>query len=202
MKRIFLSALIGVGIVSLVFQLFSDTRAASWADSYPLVCRGAAAFKTDAPTPPCEGCINAGDVPKYVGFSFIRGSKPSGKGLAPGECSWLDRGMWVDEPNVLVQEIDPLAGAEKYDWIKELHSPDSYCIFNVHTSPGHLLASGSERGGKPVVSDKGFPAGRVEVKSPDLYIAEVKVIDPHPPFAGTARLAARVAYSGTAQTVA
>src|SRR6266849_5813267 len=107
MKSRFLSVLIAVGMTSLIFQLLSDTRAARLVDDYPLVCRGAATFKTDAPTPPCEGCINAGDVPKYVGFGFIRGSKPSGKGLAPGECSWLDRGMWVDEPNVLVQEIDP-----------------------------------------------------------------------------------------------
>src|SRR5712691_5459226 len=196
MKR-FLSALIGIGMVAAIFQQFLDTRATSLADSYPLVCRGAATFKTDAYTPPCEGCVNVGDAPRYVGFMFIRGSKPSGKGLAPGECSWLDRGMWADEPNVLVQEIDPLAGAEKYDWIKELHSPDSYWIFNVHTSRGRLLASGSERGGKPVVSDKGFPGGSVEVKSPDFYIAEVKIIDPPTPFAGTTQLAVRVGNRGT-----
>ena len=197
MKRIFLSALIGVGMVAAILQIFSGSEAARPPEDYPLVCRGAATFKTDAPTPPCEGCVNAGDVPKYVGFTFIRGSKPSGKGLAPGECSWLDRGMWPDEPNVLVQEIDPLAGAEKYDWIKELHSPDSYWIFSVHTSRGRLWASGAERSGKTVVSDRGFPTGRVEVKSPDLYIAEVKVIDPPTPFGGTTQLAVRVGNRGT-----
>src|SRR5712691_13344686 len=112
MKRLFLSALIGVSVVAATFPLFSGSRAARLPEDYPLVCRGAATFKTDASTPPCEGCVNAGDVPKYVGFMFIRGSKPSGKGLAPGECSWLDRGMRTDEPNVLVQEIDPLGGAQ------------------------------------------------------------------------------------------
>src|SRR5712664_2242686 len=63
MKRIFLSALIGVGMVAAIFQILSRSEAARTSESYPLVCRGAATFKTDAPTPPCEGCINAGDVP-------------------------------------------------------------------------------------------------------------------------------------------
>jgi hypothetical protein len=200
MKSSFLSLLLGVGMLSLVFQLFSDTRAARFVDDYPLVCRGSETFKLDAPTK-CEGCTNVEtEEPRarYVAFTFIRGSKPSGKGLVPGECSWLDREMRADEPNQLVQEIEGIGGDEKYAWIKELHSPDSYWIFNVHTSRGRLLASGSERGGKPVVSDKGFPAGSLEVKSPDLYIAEVKVIDPPAPFAGTARLAVRVGNRGTA----
>ena len=29
---------------------------------------------------------------------FKGGTKPSGQGLAPGECSWLDRGFRVREP--------------------------------------------------------------------------------------------------------
>ncbi len=202
MKSRFLSLMIGVGMLSLVFQQFSDTRAARFVDDYPLVCRGIETFKLDPPAP-CEGCtkVNTEEPLRYVAFTFIRGSRPSGKGLAPGECSWLDRGMWADEPNVLVQEIEKIFVTEKYEekygWIKELHSADSYWIFNVYTSRGRLLATGSERGGKPVVSDKGFPAGRVEVKSPDLYIAEVKVIDPPTPFAGTTRLAVRVGNRGT-----
>ena len=143
MKRRFLSVLIVVGLASLIFQLFSDTRAARLADSYPLVCRGAETFKTDPPTPePCEGCVKADEAPKYVGFMFIRGSKPSGKGLAPGECSWLDRGMRADEPDRLVQEIEGVGGVEKYEWIKDLHSPDSYWTFNVHSTRGRLLATG------------------------------------------------------------
>jgi hypothetical protein len=106
--------------------------------------------------------------------------------------------MRADEPNVLVQEIDPVARAEKYDWIKELHSPDSYWIFNVHSSRGRLLATGAKRNGKTVVSDKDrFPGGSVEVRSPDLYIAEVKVIDAPPPFVGITRLAVRVGNRGT-----
>lgn len=196
MKRRFLSTLIGTGIVALIFQVFSETRAATLADSYPLVCRGVDTFTTVS-SAACDGCVNV-DGRKYVGFTFIRGTSPSGKGLAPGQCSWLDRGMWADEPNVLVQEIDPVAEVEKYAWTSELHSPDSYWTFNVYSSRGRLLATGAERNGKPVVSDRGrFPGGSVEVRSPDLYITEVKVIDSPPPFVGISRLAVRVGNRGT-----
>lgn len=198
MKRRSLSVLISVGIVSLIFQLFSDTRAAKLADTYPLVCRGSETFKTDS-SPPCEGCVNAGEAPRYVGFMFIRGSKPSGKGLAPGECSWLDHGMTSDEPNVLIQEIEAVGETEKYAWTTELRSPSSYWIFKVYSSRGRLVATGAERGGKPVVSDRGkFPGGSVEVKSPDLYIGEVKITDLPAALAGTSRLAVRVGNKGTA----
>src|SRR5882762_7212533 len=157
MKRRFLSLLIGVGMVALIFPLFSGNRAARLAESYPLVCRGSESFKLDPPTK-CEGCTNVEtEEPRarYVAFTFIRGSKPSGKGLAPGECSWLDRGMWADEPDRIVQEIEGVGVDEKYAWIKELHSPASYWTFNVYSSHGRLLATGSERNGKPVVSGKG-----------------------------------------------
>jgi len=198
MKRRFLSLLIGVGMVALIFPLFSGNRAARLADDYPLVCRGTETFKLDPPVP-CEGCVNVTtDEPRrYAAFTFIRGSKPSGKGLAPGECSWLDREVRADEPDQVVQEIEGIGVGEKYEWIKELHSRDSYWTFNVHTSRGRLWATGAERNGKPVVSDKGFPAGRVEFKSPDLYIAEVKIIDSPPPFSGATRLAVRVGNKGT-----
>ena len=196
MKSWPLSVLIAVGMASLISQLPSDTTAARFVDDYPLVCRGTETFKLDPPAP-CEGCtkVNTEEPLKYVAFTFIRGSKPSGKGLDPGECSWLDRAVRADEPNQLVQEIEGIGADERYAWMKELHSRDSYWIFNVHTSRGRLFASGSERGGKPVVSDKRFPPGSFEVKSPDFYIAEVKVIDS--PFSGTTRLAVRVGNRGT-----
>ena len=197
-KGIFLSALLGIGMALLTGQLFSGTRAARIADDYPLVCRGSETFKIDPPTP-CEGCVNADEAPRYVSFMFIQGSKPSGEGLAPGECSWLDRAMRAGEPNVLVQEIDPVAGAEKYAWIKELHNPSSYWTFNVHSARGRLLATGAERSGKPVVSDRGgFPGGSVEFRIPDLFIAEVKVIDLPAPLMGKSQLAVRVGNKGTA----
>jgi hypothetical protein len=58
------------------------------------------------------------------------------------------------------------------------------------------VATGAERNGKPVVFDKGrFPGDILEIRRPDLYIAEVKVIDLP---AGTAKLAVRVGNRGTA----
>jgi hypothetical protein len=106
--------------------------------------------------------------------------------------------MFADEPNVLVQELDALGGVEKYAWTSELHSPDSYWTFDVYSSRGRLLVTGAERSGKAVVSDKGrFHGGSAEVKSPDFYIAEVKVIDAPPPFVGITRLAVRVGNRGT-----
>ena len=199
MKTRFLSVLICVGAASLIFSLFSNAKAERSVDDEQLVCRGIETFKLDPPAPPCEGCtkVNTEEPRSYVAFTFIRGSKPSGKGLAPGECSWLDREMWADEPNTLVQEIEGVGLAEKYRWIKELRSRDSYWTFNVHSSHGRLLATGSERNGKPVVTDKGFPVGRLEVKGPDFYIAEVKVIDLPGPSIGIARLAVRVGNKGT-----
>ncbi len=40
MKRILLSALIGVGMVAAIFEIFSGSEAAPTQQSYPLVCRG------------------------------------------------------------------------------------------------------------------------------------------------------------------
>src|SRR5215213_4648201 len=197
MKKNFLSVLAGVGLASLILQLPSGAGAATSADGYPLVCRGSETFKADSSK--CEGCLNADDAPKYVGFRFIRGSKPSGDGLAPGECSWLDRGVRTDEPDVLVQEIDPVASPEKYNWVRDLHSPDSYWTFNVYSTRGRLLATAAERTGKTVMSDKArTSAGSVEIRSPDLYIAEVSVSRLPTDPAGTARLAVRVGNRGTA----
>jgi len=198
MKRIFLSALIAVGMIAAILQVLSGSEAARPPESYPLVCRGAATFETNPGPVLWPGCpVIDQSICKYAGFTFRPGSKPARDGLAPGECSWLDRGMRAGEPNRVVQRIEPVAGVEKYDWIKDLHSPDSYWIFNVYSYVGVLVATGAER--KPVVFDKGrFPGDILEIRRPDLYIAEVMVIDPPSPFAGTARLAVRVGNRGTA----
>lgn len=198
MKNRFLSTLIGVGVAPLIFQVLPNAAVAKLTDSYPLVCRGTETFKAAPPSSSCEGCVNAAKVPKFVGFKFIRGSKPSGKGLAPGECSWLDRAMWADEPDILIQEFDPFASVEKYAWIKELSSADSYWTFNVYSTRGRLLAINAERNGKTVLFDKGLPGGSLEVRTPDLYIVEAKIIDLPPPALGSSRLAVRVGNRGTA----
>src|SRR6266849_5261890 len=150
MKRIFLSTLIGVSVVAMIF-IFSVSEAAP-PESYPLVCRGAATFETNPGPVLWPGCpVIDQSICKYAGFTFRPGSKPARDGLAPGECSWLDRGMRAGEPNRVVQRIEPVAGVEKYAWIKDLHSPDSYWIFNVYSYVGVLVATGAERNAKPAV---------------------------------------------------
>jgi hypothetical protein len=51
MKRISLSALIGVGFVAAILQILSISEAARTRESYPLVRRGTGTFKTGPPAP-------------------------------------------------------------------------------------------------------------------------------------------------------
>ncbi len=146
MKRIFLSALIGVGMAALIFSLFSGRSAAQLKgrESYPLVCRGGRRLEIGI----APGVTN-------IGFTFSKGTKPAGKGLAPGECSWVDRGMHADEPDKVSQFVRkdiPVVGAPiwpetlkvylapKNRWYKELHSPDKYWTFMVTNDGGELNA--------------------------------------------------------------
>ena len=87
MRKIFSSALIGVSFLAAIF-LFSGSSAARTPEDYPLVCRGG-------------GSLVIGIAPgeRNIGFTFVRGTKPAGEGLAPGECSWKDRGMYPNEPD-------------------------------------------------------------------------------------------------------
>ena len=122
MRRTFLSALIGVGALALIFPLCSRSETARTRESYPLVCRGAASLEIGSPEPSSW----------EVGFTFTRGTKPAGEGLAPGQCSWVDRAMHLDEPDRLYQNVE---GEEyppgKKPWFVELRSPDKYWTFMV-----------------------------------------------------------------------
>ncbi len=82
MKKIFISALLAVGMVTAIFQVSGGSGASRTPEDYPLVCRGGGSLVTG---------IAPGE--RNIGFTFIRGTKPAGEGLAPGECSWKDRGM-------------------------------------------------------------------------------------------------------------
>src|SRR5258708_3802422 len=197
MNRKVLPLLMSAGMVAAIFQTLSGSEAVRMPESYPLVCRGAATFETNPGPVLWPGCpVIDQSICKYAGFTFRPGSKAARDGLAPGECSWLDRGMREGEANGVVQRIEPVGEVEKYNWIKDLHSPDSYWIFNVYSYVGVLVATGAERNGMTVVSDRGrFPGGDPEIKRPDFYIAEVKVVDLP---AGKARLAVRVGNRGTA----
>jgi hypothetical protein len=174
MKKTFLSALIAIGIVGAIFQVLLGSEAALTQQSYPFIYRSPENFKTDspAPTPTPPGgihhlplapesyplvCRGAGSLvigiapgERNIGFTFTRGTKPAGEKLAPGECSWRDRGVHADEPDRVSQHIEEgseslkVGGtlASENRWYEELHSSDKYWIFQVYNNgKGQLIVT-------------------------------------------------------------
>jgi hypothetical protein len=142
MKRVFLASLLGVGMAALLFPFFSGSRAARPTEDYPLVCRGGGSLVTG---------IAPGD--RNIGFTFVRGTKPAGEGLAPGECSWKDRGMYPNEPDRVSQHVEESSGslkvggilAPEHRWYEELHSADNYWTFMVsNNGRGELIATSAQ----------------------------------------------------------
>ena len=159
MKRILFSALIGVGMTAAIFQIFSRSEAARTQESYPLVCRGSANLGIGVAS-------NEGNI----GFIFTRGTKPAHQGLAPGECSWVDRGVRAEEPNRLSQHVSnglqSLAGnlAPENRWYEELHSPDRSWTFMVYNDrQGRMIVTGAR------------PNAEIPTPTPDL--SEFKIHD-------------------------
>jgi len=83
MKRILLSALIGVSVVVVIF-IFSTSRSRADSTELSLICRGG-------------GSLAIGVAPgeQNIGSAFVRGAKAAGvtgQGTGrPGECSVGDR---------------------------------------------------------------------------------------------------------------
>src|SRR5437763_8357649 len=138
MRKIFSSALIGVSVLAAIF-LFPGSSAARTPEDYPLVCRGG-------------GSLVTGMAPgeRNIGFTFVRGTKPAGEGLAPGECSWKDRGMYPNEPDRVSQHVEESSDslrvggtlAPENRWYEELHSSDRYWTFMVSNNRlGQLIAT-------------------------------------------------------------
>jgi hypothetical protein len=180
MKRIFLSALIGFGIVAGILQILSGSKAARTGESYPLVRRGSETFKTNsaAPTPTPPGvilriplpesyplvCRGGPLLPIYIapgvtniGFKFTHSTKPASEGLLPGQCSWVDRGMYDAEPDRVSQHVEvgeAVGGAPIWPetlkvhlnpenrWYEELHSTEKRWTFMVYNDGlGQLIAT-------------------------------------------------------------
>src|SRR5438067_1372964 len=163
MKRTFLSALIGVGMVVAILQIFPGSKAAQTPASYLLVRREPESFKNDSPAPsptpagtvhiplPAEtypltcrggGSLVIGIAPgeRNIGFVFTRGTKPASITLAPGECSWTDRGMHADEPDRVSQYVEEGSKSLKVGgllppetrWYEELRSSRKSWRFMVY----------------------------------------------------------------------
>src|SRR5207247_11231069 len=97
--------------------------------------------------------IGIAPVEHNIGFTFVRGTKPAGvtgEGLAPGECSWSDRGMYSSEPDKISQHLEGSSEslgtganvAPENRWYEELHSADNYWTFMVfNNGRGQLIAT-------------------------------------------------------------
>jgi hypothetical protein len=155
MKRIFLLALIGTGVAVAIFCSSPVSKAAPTPEDYPLVCRGG-------------GGLVVGIAPgeRNIGFIFVHGTKPAGEGLAPGECSWVDRGMYPSEPDSVSQHVEEGSESLKVGgtlapenrWYEELHSADNYWTFMVsNNGRGQLIATSARPNNKKEVS----PTARV-----------------------------------------
>jgi len=137
MKNLLCHLIFAVSIVAAA-QLCSVSVVAQ---SYPLVCRGdkGAVIEDDGP-------------PRGVSLKFKKGSASAASGLAPGECSWLDRGLSAAEPDILVQptkqlRADEAAVSAEYKWTVDIKDPDKYWTFDVYNDrKGQLIITGSHKG--------------------------------------------------------
>src|SRR5436190_19338400 len=147
-NRILLSALT-ISTAVAIFPILSGAHATPQ-QSYPLVCRGGGSLVIGIA--PGEG---------NIGLTFVRGTKPAGEGLAPGECAWKDRGMYLNEPDRVSQHV--AAGSESLKvggtlapenrWYEELHSADNYWTFMVsNNGRGQLIATSAKSNKTMVVS--------------------------------------------------
>lgn len=175
MKRIVLSTLIGVGMVAVIFQLCSGSCAAQTPESYRLVCRGGGSSVL---------AIAPGE--RNIGFVFTRGTKPAGKGLDPGECSWVDRGMSAGEPGKLSQHVEGNSSSLKVGgelapenrWYEELRSADKYWTFMAYNDGrGQLIVTGARSGGiggMDVSPTANLPTGIGEIKDETPRVVTLK----------------------------
>ena len=106
----------------------------AFAQTFPLVCRGGGAisfaFSHDQDT---------------IFVRFKAGTKPSGQGLLPGECSWRDRGFRPGEPPRICHRgisqfeifwgdnpVRVTAQSNQAHWyLGEMFNPNAFLTFNV-----------------------------------------------------------------------
>jgi hypothetical protein len=117
------------------------TGSSAAAQDFPLVCRGGPTMRFKANKGNDQGTFN------ILGLFFAKGTQPSGRGLAPGQCSWLDRGMNTAEPSILQQNV--AAGVRHAPWFDELKSPANSWTFYVHFDPAGVFMVSSARSNRP-----------------------------------------------------
>jgi len=135
MRKIF-SILISVIFLSVAIYFGSPVGNSQTPQSYSLVCRG---------TP--NASISSNHEARRLMMKFIKGTGPADLGLAPGECSWMDRGLLPTEPDLITQVVpEGAADRPEYQWASELREPNTYWIFDVYNDrQGQLVVTGSRR---------------------------------------------------------
>lgn len=121
------------------FAVAASVQHGSAQESYPLLCRGGGGMGFEAAPGNEQHTFN------ILGLFFAKGTRPAGLGLDPGQCSWLDRGMGDDEPDILQQEVP--ANVSSAPWFSDLKDPNLYWTFNVfNTNQGVMKVTGAHPG--------------------------------------------------------
>ena len=143
MKTIFSQLLMLMVPLVVTLSVFSTRGSMQAPETYPLVCRGSSAatiwFKPE----------------RRLVLKFKRGTAPAGSALAPGECSWLDRGMYEAEPDMVVQQVREGGDDDaQYRWTNDLNDPNNYWTFDVYNDrQGQLLVLSSRKQQRDPVKD-------------------------------------------------
>ena len=115
----------------------SDNRTGSIGTAkLPAACRGGGSMRSRSHSGNAQHTYN------ILGLFFDKGNRAAGLGLAPGQCSWLDRGMRNGEPDILQQEVRPNVTSAL--WFQDMKNPSKYWTFNVfNTNQGVMKVTGA-----------------------------------------------------------
>ncbi|CAM3594432.1 hypothetical protein CYOC110262_12135 [Cytobacillus oceanisediminis] len=100
-------------------------------ETFPLLVRGGPTIGVRWHPGNVQGTFN------ILGLFFNKGTRPAGLGLAPGQGSWLDRGMSDNEPDILQQNVP--ANVTSAPWFIDLRSPNKYWTFYVFNTGQGVL---------------------------------------------------------------
>jgi hypothetical protein len=120
-------AALPVIMVLSLWGLAGDSRAQQ---TFPLVCRGGSSMRF------ASHSGNAQHTYNILGLFFKKGTRatgPDGAQLAPGQCSWLDRAMRTNEPDILQEQVGPnVTSAPWFDNLKKSTGCWRFDVFNTN----------------------------------------------------------------------
>jgi hypothetical protein len=137
-RRLVMRIIQGV-LVAMVLTV--ATAASADPRHYWLACRGGGDSRVR---------IRSGDVSFQQNLGF-KVHNPASQGIPAGSCTWLDRGMRDNEPDVVFMDmpvelqmwgdhghfyVDQNWNPQAWDWITELLSADFYWAFYVYQDGG------------------------------------------------------------------